>query len=60
MEQEMKVTMDLETGKVKEFKPKPWLKKPEEEKKVQGYYYVKAKFKEIAQQEIDKLTEQWR
>lgn len=43
----------------KEFKPKPWLKKPEEEKKVQGYYYVKAKYKEIAKQEIDKLTEQW-
>jgi len=43
----------------KEFKPKPWLKKPEEEKKVQGYYYVKAKYREIAKQEIDKLTEQW-
>ena len=44
----------------KEFKPKPWLKKPAEEKKIQGYYYVKAKFKEIAQQEIEKLTSQWR
>jgi hypothetical protein len=45
---------------VKEFKPKPWLKKPEEEKKVQGYYYVKAKFKKIAQEEIEKLTQQWK
>lgn len=58
MEQTMEQLQNQETKK--EFKPKPWLKKPAEEKKVQGYYYVKAKFKEIAQQEIDKLTSQWR
>ncbi len=44
----------------KKFKPKPWLKKPAEEKKVQGYYYVKAKFKKIAHEEIEKLTQQWK
>lgn len=44
----------------KEFKPKPWLVKPAEEKKIQGYYYVKAKYKEIAHSEIEKLTAQWK
>lgn len=44
----------------REFKPKPWLKKPSEEKKIQGYYYVKAKHKEIAHLEIEKLTAQWK
>jgi hypothetical protein len=56
MNQEMK----QQNQEVKEFKPKPWLKKPAEEKKVQGYYYVKAKFKNIANQEIEKLTQQWK
>lgn len=32
----------------KEVKDRPWLKKPAEEKKVQDYYYVKAKYKEEA------------
>jgi hypothetical protein len=44
----------------REFKPKEWLRKPDEEKKVQGYYYVKAKYRQIAKEEILKLTQQWR
>lgn len=39
----------------KEFKPKPWLKKPNEEKKVMVYAYVKAKHKEIAEDTIKQL-----
>lgn len=40
---------------IKEFKPKPWLRKPDEEKIVQGYYYVKAKHKDQVKKQIDKL-----
>ena len=32
----------------KEVKNRPWLMKPAEEKKVQDFYYVKAKHKEQA------------
>lgn len=34
----------------KEVKNRPWLMKPAEEKKVQNYYYVKAKHREQAKQ----------
>ena len=40
----------------KEYKPKPWLLKPLEEKKVQGYYYVKAKFKTVAIEKVNKIV----
>lgn len=43
----------------KEYKPKPWLIKPFEEKKVQGYYYVKYKHKDQVRKEIDKLLNQY-
>jgi hypothetical protein len=59
MEQTMEQQQN-QNQEVKEFKPKPWLKKPAEQKKVQGYYYVKAKFKKIAHEEIEKLTQQWK
>jgi len=39
----------------KEFRPKPWLKKPEEEKVVMVYGYVKAKHKHIAQDQLEKM-----
>lgn len=42
----------------KEFKPKPWLKKPEEEKVVMVYGYVKAKHKQIAQDQLEKMINQ--
>lgn len=42
----------------KQFKPKPWLKKPEEEKKVMVYGYVKAKHKEIAKNQIELMINQ--
>lgn len=42
----------------RQFKPKPWLRKPDEEKKVQGYYYVKAKHKDHVTNEINKLLNQ--
>jgi hypothetical protein len=56
----MKVLKAKVKKESREFKPKPWLKKPAEEKKIQGYYYVKAKFKDIANEEIQKLTSQWK
>ena len=43
----------------KEYRPKPWLIKPFEEKKVQGYYYVKYKHKDQIKKEIDKLLNQY-
>ena len=42
----------------KEFKPKPWLKKPEEEKVVMVYGYVKAKHKQIAQNQLEQMINQ--
>lgn len=42
----------------KEFKPKPWLKKPEEEKVVMVYGYVKAKHKQIAQDQLEQMINQ--
>lgn len=44
--------------KKREFKPKPWLKKPEEEKVVMVYGYVKAKHKEIAQYQLQQMINQ--
>ena len=42
----------------KEFKPKPWLKKAEEEKVVMVYGYVKAKHKQIAQNQLEQMINQ--
>ena len=42
----------------KKFKPKPWLRKPEEEKIVQGYYYVKSKYKDKVKNQIDNIINQ--
>jgi len=39
----------------KEYRPKPWLLKPTEEKKIQDYYYVKAKYKEQVKKQVDKI-----
>lgn len=44
----------------KQFKPKPWLKKPEDEKKVMGYYYVKKKHLEEAQIKVNKLIKKYK
>lgn len=54
----MKNTPTLKAQK-REFKPKPWLRKPDEEKKVQGYYYVKAKHKDQVEKKIEKLLNQY-
>jgi len=43
----------------KQYRPKPWLLKPFEEKKVQGYYYVKYKHKDQVAKQIDKLLKQY-
>ena len=55
------MTKQIQTLKAtkKEFKPKPWLRKPDEEKKVQGYYYVKAKHKNQVEKKIEKLLNQY-
>jgi hypothetical protein len=39
----------------KEYRPKPWLLKPCEEKKVQDYYYVKAKYKDQVKKQVEKI-----
>ena len=39
----------------REFKPKEWLRKPDEEKKVMVYGYVKSKHKEVAQKVLKKI-----
>ena len=39
----------------KQYRPKPWLLKPYEEKKVQDYYYVKSKYKEEVKKQVDKI-----
>jgi len=44
----------------KQYRPKPWLLKPFEEKKVQGYYYVKYKHKDQVAKQIDKLLKQYK
>lgn len=44
----------------KEFKPKPWLRKPDEEKKVQGYYYVKSKHKDQVKKQVEKILNQYK
>ena len=45
-------------AKRKEFKPKPWLRKPEEEKIVQGHYYVKSKYKEQVKNQLENIIKQ--
>ena len=45
--------------KRKENKIRPWLRKPVEEKKVQDYYYVKAKHKEEAKKVIKETLKQF-
>jgi transcription antitermination factor NusG len=45
--------------KRKEVKNRPWLRKPVEEKKVQDYYYVKAKHKEEAKKVIKETLKQF-
>jgi hypothetical protein len=48
-------TLKAEKKDEKQYRPKPWLLKPTEEKKVQGYYYVKYKHKEQVKKQIDKI-----
>jgi len=39
--------------------PKTWLRKPEEEKKIQDYYYIKSKHKESAKKQIKELLKNY-
>jgi hypothetical protein len=43
----------------KEYRPKPWLLKPCQEKKVQDYYYVKAKHKDQVKKQVEKILNQY-
>lgn len=49
----------LQKERKDKFKPRPWRVKPAEEKKVQDYYYIKAKHKESAKQQIRELLKQY-
>ena len=42
----------------REFKPKEWLRKPDEEKKVMVYGYVKRKHKPIADEQLKIIINQ--
>jgi len=48
----------MEKKRKKEFKPKPWLKKPDEDKVVMVYGYVKSKHKNIAQDQLKQMINQ--
>ena len=52
-------TLKAEKKEVKEYRPKPWLLKPFEEKKVQGYYYVKYKHKDQVKKQVEKILKQY-
>lgn len=57
----MKSLKTLKTLKAekKEYRPKPWLLKPCQEKKVQDYYYVKAKHKDQVKKQVEKILNQY-
>lgn len=44
----------------KEFRPKEWLRKNEEDKQVQCYFYVKKKNKEYVMLEIDSIIKKYK
>ena len=48
-----------ESKSSKHSQPKTWLRKPEAEKKVQDYYYIKSKHKYIAKELIKELLNQF-
>ena len=53
-------TLKAEKKDEKQYRPKPWLLKPTEEKKVQGYYYVKYKHKDQVKKQIYKILKQYK
>jgi hypothetical protein len=53
-----KLLNKMEKKRKKEFKPKPWLKKPDEDKVVMVYGYVKSKHKNIAQDQLKQMINQ--
>jgi hypothetical protein len=61
----MTKTLKAEKKEIKSSKsnkysqPKTWLRKPEAEKKVQDYYYIKSKHKYLAKELIKELLNQF-
>jgi len=52
-------TLKAEKKESKYSQPKTWLRKPEEEKKIQDYYYIKSKHKESAKKQIKELLKNY-
>ena len=50
----------LKAVRKKEFRPKEWLRKNEEDKQVQCYFYVKKKNKEYVMLEIDSIIKKYK
>lgn len=55
----MTKTLKAEKKQSKYSQPKTWLRKPEAEKKVQDYYYIKSKHKYLAKELIKELLNQF-
>jgi len=53
-------TLKAKKREFKEFKPKEWLRKNEEDKQVQCYFYVKKKNKEYVMLEIDSIIKKYK
>ena len=56
----MKELKTLKAIRKKEFRPKEWLRKNEEDKQVQCYFYVKKKNKECVMNEIDSIIKKYK
>ena len=57
---ELKTLKALKAVRKKEFRPKEWLRKNEEDKQVQCYFYVKKKNKEYVMLEIDSIIKKYK
>ena len=53
-------TLKAKRKEFKEFRPKEWLRKNEEDKQVQCYFYVKKKNKEYVMLEIDSIIKKYK
>ena len=55
----MTKTLKAEKKESKYSQPKIWLRKPEEERKIQDYYYIKSKHKTEAKKQIKELLKNY-
>lgn len=53
-------TLKAKRKEFKKFRPKEWLRKNEEDKQVQCYFYVKKKYKQNVMLEIDSIIKKYK